>query len=1746
MAKKVLVNKRTVVNKKSKGIAIGFPDVCKFPMPSPSGITPVPLPFPNFALSMQADGCASSVKVEGEPIMTSESTISMSYGDCMGNLGGIISTMNDSMAWPCNYSRDVTVEGNGVFRALDPMILNLINTMGFMIQGSISLSDLSDMAAGAVSGLQNATEKVGNLAVGLATNPAETLKTNSMLQAVASSYAGKFGGPVGTAVGGGSYTAIIAYLNGESIEDALKKGVISGTISYACSQLPAEGFADRAQKVVVVGTLHGISAVIDGRSFDEGFEEGAKGEIIAQSSTAAIKATGAKGISKVLVNGTVKGVAYQVDGKPFDEGFTLGVAEETGRQMGEAMGEAHLENLRRDEEKERERKKREAEENDKKEQENRNKEVAAIVDARNAKKQQQKEENKKDKSTDKGGSLQNDLKSALIGETCTQAEPISMITGEELLELTDFSLPGPFPFEFKRVYRTGHNRDKGLGHGWSCLYLVRLVIDNTQVVFEDAEGRFVRFEKPAPGARCIQTAEKMILTCSPNHKTTDNPPNPVDVTQDRFDYQLQLKDGNVLTFIGYGAIKKLFEVEDKRYNKHLLFYDKKGRLEKIVDSTERVLLLRYTNENRLADIRLEKQTAPLGENNKNGEKAAILTAYQYDEHGNLIKAQDALEQSEQYRYRNHLIIERTLKTGYKVYWQWDRYDINGRCLRQWGDQGRYDYHFEYFPDKKLTLCKDGRGVEQMFLYNEAGQIVMETDGRGQETHNRYDRLGRLRTTVDPSGNITEYDYPNIGGYIVNVKNPLGQTTRYSYSQNGDWVKITGPDGANWRRGFDISGNITALTDPRGYTTEYKYHQNGLLQSTTDAVGNRRCYEYNSKGERVSQSDVLRGKTTFKYDFKGNLIKAIKEDGSTTTIKYDALGRATGFIFPGDVTIFLEYDAANNITRYTDPRGNTTVCEYNGLTQITQKIQPDGSFLKYEYDPECNLTTIINEKGEKHRLVYDENERLIKETGFDDRTQKYVYNASGHLIQLIDEDEKTTRYERDALGRMTSRTTSDQDTCWFDYDESSNLISAWNSLRKVDYSYNTLGNIISERQYTGADDINYRLFHTYDPLGRKIKTILPDNRTIKYEYSDSGGLKKVLIDNQAIASYETDSLGREIKRITDAIETLKSYHSTGRLESLSVSRQSDRFPISQKDYQYDPTGNLERIIEFKNTPTVSQRETTAYSYDPLDRLYKVDGPIFERFRIDPAGNISAVKQTTGPILNTPSIQGNRLLEHQNTRLKYDSSGNRTEQKQNGVTTHYIYNHTHKLIEVQTPDNAVKFTYDALGRRITKADKSGTTTYFWNQDVLLQEIRTTNEKPTLPDETWYLFEPTGFKPLAQIKNDTIYHYHLDHLGTPHLMTNPKGEIAWQTDCHAYGKVNKYKTQKTENPLRFQGQYLDTETGLHYNRHRYYDPETGRYLQQDPIGLKGGLNPYVYGKNPISWVDPLGLKGKAHFSGGPLSFVANSIFAFGESIVDGLDAVGNYIKKTTEPTVEKATEVIDEYALVERGLGVLQVTGGVGEIALGIVGVATPEPATTVIGVVGVAHGADTLSSGLTQVVTGKYQSTLTEKGITATAKALGADPTTASNIGTAGDTIVGLTNPANLGRKALQKGARKTAQQTTKVAPKIEKVSSSTASNLKEGSFSIKDWSGYPDGVPKPEGTFRLLKGEEYKAARKVANKANTKIHKANPQLKGQQIHEIKPVKFDGSPTNVENKVPLKPKEHQKYTNWWNKLQRDITK
>ena len=503
-----------------------------------------------------------------------------------------------------------------------------------------------------------------------------------------------------------------------------------------------------------------------------------------------------------------------------------------------------------------------------------------------------------------------------------------------------------------------------------------------------------------------------------------------------------------------------------------------------------------------------------------------------------------------------------------------------------------------------------------------------------------------------------------------------------------------------------------------------------------------------------------------------------------------------------------------------------------------------------------------------------------------------------MLERIDEAGTVTKLDYDPAGRIESRSilvtdengeVHETDKENYAYDPSGRLAGTQNAHSRHQYFYDKLGNLIREYRHDSLDGTarSHVWHHRYDALGNRTETIRPDGQRIGYLHYGSGHLHGITLNHNEIAAFERDKLHRETERsLGKHIRQETQYDPMGRILQQIHNR-------SRREYGYDAAGQLTHIQ--------SKGGQTQYRYDPIGRLIAAVTPDFsETFAFDPADNrldLSGNKQDhTGqtnsqekPSLN--KVWGNLLKEYAGVHYDYDQRGNLIRKTRNGETTDYHWNGYNQLIKIENRNGSTEYRYDPLGRRTAKIRNGETTVYHWQEDTLA--IESTNGQ-----NTHYLFEPGTFESLAQFQTTSpigieredkpaepysydpetdpllkipsepqgqseaqpeLVYYQLDHLGTPIAAHNAKGEAVWTAEYEAWGRIRQETVSdgpKVNIPFRFQGQYYDEESGLHYNRFRYYDPEIGRFVSQDPIGLDGGLNIYVYVKNPVQWVDPSGL--------------------------------------------------------------------------------------------------------------------------------------------------------------------------------------------------------------------------------------------------------------------------------------------------
>ncbi|MDH2433999.1 polymorphic toxin type 47 domain-containing protein [Pokkaliibacter sp. MBI-7] len=520
--------------------------------------------------------------------------------------------------------------------------------------------------------------------------------------------------------------------------------------------------------------------------------------------------------------------------------------------------------------------------------------------------------------------------------------------------------------------------------------------------------------------------------------------------------------------------------------------------------------------------------------------------------------------------------------------------------------------------------------------------------------------------------------------------------------------------------------------------------------------------------------------------------------------------------------------------------------------------PDGSTLRFRYDDRrLQLTDIENENGDHYRLRYHPSGLIKEETDFGGRTTRYDYDLNGRLTEKTDIAASphntdaapvtlTTRFTRDVMGRLTEKILPDGQRIRYHYDPNGQLLQVDDGHWPLYFDYDAQGRLIAEHQQ------RHTLRYGYDDLGRLSTFKLPDGHRLHYHYGPHSQLSGIDLNGKPLTRH-THQYGQEVSRWQGALTSTWQYDEQGRLTEQQRHRTGQRGPVHQRRYQYNAVGNLITLDD-------SDKGTLHYDYDPLDRLKTVRGALEEQFHHDPAGNLLNQRDPTDPDASPygHSAPGNRLTVQGDRRFEYDGFGNLiTEYRGAGhrLVTRYQYDSQHRLSQVTLPNlSTVRYRYDAFGRRISKDIGGYLTTFVWQANRLIAETDDFSHYRS------YLYEPGTYRPLAQLEGEgnlaQVYYYHLDHLGTPQEMTAANGERVWSVQYKAYGHVKRTLIEKVDTNLRFQGQYYDGETGLHYNRHRYYHPGSGHYLTPDPIKLAGGLNHYQYVPNPVNWVDPLGL--------------------------------------------------------------------------------------------------------------------------------------------------------------------------------------------------------------------------------------------------------------------------------------------------
>jgi len=1023
----------------------------------------------------------------------------------------------------------------------------------------------------------------------------------------------------------------------------------------------------------------------------------------------------------------------------------------------------------------------------------------------------------------------NDDAATCVASTCKNGCPVSMVTGEELLTLTDGTLDGLLPFDFTRLYRTSAAElNVGLGFGWSHSLSHRLEIVGDDVIWIDHENRRTPFPLPSTERPAIHNSlsrAAIFLGDAPEEL-------------------ILAQAGDVPRFYHFinGRLSAISDAYDNRLH---LTHDYHGRLERVDNGAGRALLLRYDRRHLIAIDYQRFTPAPTVAQGWVTEQT--LVRYSYDEHQQLIEATNAAEESERYRYdEQHVILQRQLAGGASFFWAWEKSGKAARCIRHWASFGQMDAQYVWDDQGSVTV-KNLDGSEEVYVHDDRARLVRKVELDGGEHLKSYDDQGRLIAEQDPLGAVTEYHYDDAGRLVALIP-PEDAPTAYEYRNGFLHARFRGK--AEWKYLRNAQGDVTEATDPDGHATHYRYDAQGRLLSIRYPDHSRHLFVWNALGQLVEETLPGGGTRKFSYDALGRRITQEDEHGAVTHSQWDAVGRLIHSTSPSGATCAYSYNAYGTLTSATDELGQVTRYEYvEDLHLVSRRINPDGSQLRYRYDnAQLLLTEIENESGEKYLLDYTANGLIRQETGFDGLRTAYAYDLNGHLLEKTefgeDGSQLVTGYQRDAAGRLQVKTLPDGTSVAYHYDSLGRLTSVDDGHdHPLEFEYDRQDRLITEHQSWGT------LRYGYDACGQLNRLRLPDNSVLDYHHAAGGALTGIDLNGARLTAHHVVG-GREQQRQQGLLLSDYAYDDQGRLTAHAIGKPQQ--PLYRRDYSYSANGNLELISD-------TRHGRRSYQYDPQNRLTRVnhardDDP--ETFAHDPAANLFMQDR-----VGKPSVKGNRLLMQGDRHYDYDAFGNLIRERRGTaqkLVTAYRYDCQHRLIGLKRPDGqTASYRYDAFGRRIAKTVDGHTTEFFWQGDNLVAESSKNHYRS-------YLYEPGSFRPLAMLdgkgpRKACPFYYQLDHLGTPQELTDFSGEIVWSAKYNAYGKVSRLQHgggEQLEQPLRFQGQYFDAESGLHYNRHRYYNPDVGRYLTPDPIKLAGGLIQYQYTPNPTGWVDPLGL--------------------------------------------------------------------------------------------------------------------------------------------------------------------------------------------------------------------------------------------------------------------------------------------------
>ncbi|RYZ62204.1 MAG: RHS repeat protein, partial [Chitinophagaceae bacterium] len=666
------------------------------------------------------------------------------------------------------------------------------------------------------------------------------------------------------------------------------------------------------------------------------------------------------------------------------------------------------------------------------------------------------------------------------------------------------------------------------------------------------------------------------------------------------------------------------------------------------------------------------------------------------------------------------------------------------------------YFFDDPLHQKITRMQEPNGNSLQFSYA-GGKLASLANNAGQRISFTYDAAGRLAAVTDavaqPSRTFT-YKYDGAGN-LIEVKDPLNGTNKYTYLVNGPMKTLADPNGntidiiyfpnfttreligCNKRLSFsyDTTQKKTVVTDYLdgganqvttytyqkrddlswvtsmsgnccGFNMTFEYDDQGNKVKETDANGNIYTYTYDNNGNLLTATDPMGSKSTYTYSKDFNQITSYKDPkGNLYTLEYDSKGNMIKLVAPGNKLYSATYNSQGDIVSSTDPKGTVFTYHYDAYGHPASVTGPEGFSATLSHDARGNLLSYVDARGHTRSAEYDILDRLKKITDPINQSMQYSYDAAGNMVSLKNKNNETSLVRYDASSRPVTITGPTGNTTEIGYDAMDNITRLKDPMgRQMELGYDTRNRINRLKNPEGSIATL-----RYDANGNVTQAVHPNGRTITYTYDKQNRLVKAADANGEISALTYDANGN----------TTSYRNGTGAVVSFSYDSLNRMVQIT------DPLGNRTHYEYDKNDNVIALTDqngfTSHYTYDGMNRVktFTNNNGFETRVNYDAVGNVASLTDQNN---NTTTYAYDELNRRKKMTLpnglfqqySYDNKGQLSSKKlTDGSVISYRYDTLGRMTEKTLPGGEVfRFAYDKIGRVTAATNNQGTVLFTYD--------------------------------------------------------------------------------------------------------------------------------------------------------------------------------------------------------------------------------------------------------------------------------------------------------------------------------------------------------------------------------------------------------------------------------------------------